>query len=361
VLLAFTTNSTLENLDASYNDQGIQLLSSSHITAKNCTIAHNSVDGVTVDYSSSDNQITENTMTDNNLGVRVVHESYRNLIYRNNITSNDIGVRIYSYCNDGIVEENAISSNRIGIRLQRVSPSSIIGNLIAENNQGLLLETSDNLIYHNNFLNNTVQAVTTEFNSTWDGGYVKGGNYWSDYDGGDADSDGIGDTSYRIDEYNVDRYPLIDPWSREDNRPPAIGFPTCLPSDDVQPYEESPICVAVTDVGSGIKNVTLLYTVDNGTSWIQEAMNYNSTADAFFGILPGLAPETLVEYEVVAFDNAGNVAVRNDSGRFFTYKVVPELGSVFLALFFLTTIVVLGSVLSKRRSASVYRCKRQKE
>lgn len=56
----------------------------------------------------------------------------------------------------------------------------------------------------------------------WDNGYPSGGNYWSDYKGVDLYSgpyqnitgcDGIGDTPYIIDEYNVDRYPLMNPWT----------------------------------------------------------------------------------------------------------------------------------------------------
>lgn len=363
LLLAFTSNSTAENLDVSYNDYGIQLLSSSYITIRNCTINHNSADGVTLDYSSSNNEITGNTITDNNLGIRAAHESQDNVIYRNNITYNNIGVRIYSYCNDNIVKENAVSKGLIGVWLQRYAPSNIIGNMIAENNRGLLLETSDNVIYHNNFVSNTVQAVTPDFNSTWDGSYVNGGNYWSDYNGVDTDNDGIGDTRYKIDDYNVDRYPLMSLWTEENGIPPAIGFPTCFPSDGIQPYQEASVCVAVSDVGSGINNVTLLYTIDNGTSWIGLGMTYNSTAGAFFGLLPALAPETLVEYEIVAFDNAGNVATRNDSGRFFTYRVVPEMSLLFSVVLFLTTttIALAVSVALRRGSANIGRSKRDRE
>ncbi len=42
---------------------------------------------------------------------------------------------------------------------------------------------------------------------SWDNGNK--GNFWSDYNGTDANHDGIGDTYYKIDVLNQDRYPLM--------------------------------------------------------------------------------------------------------------------------------------------------------
>jgi len=83
------------------------------------------------------------------------------------------------------------------------------------------LYSNNNIIYLNNFINNTDQAYsyasTNIWNSTGKITYTyKGktytnymGNYWDDYTGSDADEDGIGDTPYSIDS-DKDNYPLIE-------------------------------------------------------------------------------------------------------------------------------------------------------
>ena len=139
-----------------------------------------------------------------------------------NIRSFSIGAYIRS-TNNTLVG-NSVSENIVGVLLSG-SANSINKNYIANNEQGLFFgfETvngvgnipSDVKISHNSFVNNTKQlsgCVCKEYNlsetrHSWDDG--REGNYWSDYNGTDANKDGIGDTPYIVDILNQDRYPLM--------------------------------------------------------------------------------------------------------------------------------------------------------
>ncbi len=92
----------------------------------------------------------------------------------------------------------------------------ISGNTGSNNRDGAPIFFNDsysNVIYLNNFINNSDNIATQSSSATniWSSpskiGYTyRGktftnylGNYWSDYDGDDADYDGIGDVPYDID------------------------------------------------------------------------------------------------------------------------------------------------------------------
>ncbi len=70
----------------------------------------------------------------------------------------------------------------------------------------------DNTFSHNNFIGNwTGSPGSRDSHNFWDNGAE--GNYWREYNGTDANGDGIGDAPYLIDDYSdsADRYPLMNP------------------------------------------------------------------------------------------------------------------------------------------------------
>ena len=72
---------------------------------------------------------------------------------------------------------------------------------------GISMQHSEgNTIYHNNFMNNEEQLYQLNSSNIWDND--REGNYWSDYQGDDLDSDRIGDTS--TPHLGFDYYPLLD-------------------------------------------------------------------------------------------------------------------------------------------------------
>ena len=75
------------------------------------------------------------------------------------------------------------------------------------------LQTTSNVFYANNFLSDGRYVAADCF---WD--YSQVGNYWIDYNGTDANRDGVGDTQYIINDGNIDHYPLMQPYDIENNK-----------------------------------------------------------------------------------------------------------------------------------------------
>jgi parallel beta-helix repeat protein len=179
---------TVENIYL--NTQGILLAWTTDSQIKNNDISNNYGDGVTLTHALK-NKITNNNIDSNNATGIGLSYSSQTIISGNQIARNQIGISLMHLTENNTISENNIADQDIGIRFQ---------------------SSSSNLIYHNNFVNNTKQVydvgwegigqpfpgIPLPSENIWDNDYPAGGNYWSD---------NIGSETYVIDENNVDHYP----------------------------------------------------------------------------------------------------------------------------------------------------------
>jgi len=204
----------------SRNLRGINIPRSSHNLIINNTAAHNIWDGIHAYSYSSYNDFTNNNLSNNNFsGIDLDSYSSNNNLTENTIYNNNVvGIRIGYSCSNNRLADNLIINTRYelgyGIYLYDYAKNSLlVSNIVADTNGTALglSKSSNNTIYHNNFVNNTKQVgLKDSSNNTWDNGCE--GNYWSNYNGSDLDDDGIGDTPYAIDGNNTDNCPLINPY-----------------------------------------------------------------------------------------------------------------------------------------------------
>jgi len=242
---------------------GITLKGRTGVTVKNCGVT-NFATGFYLD-SCDGNILLNNTVYENNdCGFILVFSSNNTLL---NNTAYGIRDVVNDYDGGGFVVEmsfgnslkgNVAYDNGRGFQISEFEreifeehrgfiPEVYEGNIFeantAEGNTeagfyiGGIDNTFSNTFFHNNLIDNAIQAaVQPGYANTWDDGYPSGGNYWSDYEGVDADGDGIGDTPYDVlpvsyewdeedpnadpvpilgepDGNNVDRYPLMAPIS----------------------------------------------------------------------------------------------------------------------------------------------------
>ena len=195
-----------------------------HIT--NCNIYNNIGDGIMM-FPSDNISIDYNNIYGNTQRGIHLMENINVDIDHNNISENTGGgIGLFSHYspswNINIIQ-NTISNNGDGgqydggIYLQDCSNCSIIKNNTISFNRPygvFLYRSSDNILYQNNFMNNTENAYNKKCSNTWNNSTE--GNYWDDYTGADNNGDGIGDTQYNIGVgYNYDHYPLMFQYGEE--------------------------------------------------------------------------------------------------------------------------------------------------
>jgi parallel beta-helix repeat protein len=210
IFLLLSSNCNINDSTIVNNWNGI-CLSNSHdnsISANN--IEANGYTGIAT-YSSSYNRIVGNDIKETGyFGIRMDYAKY-NDVFGNNLTRNQNGIGLFGASYNSIIGNSITENHGNAVWFYNdASKNTVCGNNIENNYCGVCSDRSaDNVLYHNNFKNNTQQVNTYDSINIWDDNYPVGGNYWSDYVGADLNSDGIGDTPYPIDADNIDRYPLM--------------------------------------------------------------------------------------------------------------------------------------------------------
>jgi len=249
IYISESSNCSISKNNVRANDHyGIWLFSSSEITIVENNVTANGWHGINLLWSSnnsiiansiaasrwiglwfdgsSNNKVVGNTF---NSDGALFEDSYGNTVNGNivnnkplvyledvsNQTVNDAGQVLLINCFDIRVENLNLSDTAVGIALWGTNNSRIISNNISANHFfGIRLHySSNNSIYHNNFIDNAHQFYNYDSVNSWDDGYPSGGNYWSDYkttypNATEIDHSGIWNTSYTIDTNNSDNYPL---------------------------------------------------------------------------------------------------------------------------------------------------------
>jgi len=196
ILIIESSNNIITRNSILKNEDGIKLeYSSNNIISEN-TINSNHYSGIFFDLYSNSNTITGNNISNNMCMIRC---SSNNIIIGNNISKNAFGIILECYSNYNTITSNNITSNKKwGIHI--------------------IIESYNNIIYHNNFINNGGNAYDM-CDNTWDDG--KYGNYWDDYEERYPDAQPrllkpwMWNTPYEIPwEKSKDRCPLINQWPK---------------------------------------------------------------------------------------------------------------------------------------------------
>jgi len=208
---------------------GITLTNRSNVIIRNIDI-RNYVWSISLTSSSNIIIYHNNMLTGWNI---ILDSSVGNQIVGNNITGQDTGS---GYC---VHIENGASNNLI------------MGNNFSDAGAAVTIYRSsgkNNTFYHNNFFNNynnVVGWVDDDKGNSWDNGTE--GNFWSNYEGVDANGDGIGDTPYIIDDGRKDPYPLMAPF---DIASVTVEVPKWANISDLAETESCPAALAVVTTGT---------------------------------------------------------------------------------------------------------------
>jgi parallel beta-helix repeat protein len=227
--LGFSSAIALLNLNVSGNSAGVIVFRSNGTSIMNVTASYGDI-GVYLYYS--ENATIRNSVTNrDNFGVGISRSAWIFVFNATAFYNPNCGISI-GYSDHVTVANSTMIGNGAGFGNVGGGDTVIVNSTMSRNSVGItLMTTQRNRIFHNAFLNNTLEAEDTGGPDWWNDSYPSGGNYWSNYTGSDVfhgpnqnlpGADGIGDTPLLITRgANQDNYPLMSPYPPLPRAPPT--------------------------------------------------------------------------------------------------------------------------------------------
>lgn len=232
---------------------GISLWESYLNEIKNNTVI-NCSNGISMSFHSSENIIDNNTLIRNNRGIWIEGDGGGGqLLLNNTILKNNIGISAGGDSSSNLVANNKIELNKeYGIYLHGIAYTGPFNanrtnqfyNNIFNNTVNLFNDTASR--YTPETIGEEVRVFPVVWNTTKTpdinvvGGPNLGGNFWAKPDEtgfsqtcNDWNKDGIGDSYYTINAYDIDYFPLVSITKQEKRVFPVANFSTNITGGNV--------------------------------------------------------------------------------------------------------------------------------
>jgi len=289
--------------------------------------------GIQLSFWNTNCTISGNIIIDNYYGIYIFFGSANNTICNNFIANNSWGIVLESETGSNHIFNNIIKGNLYGIKLTESSWNEIYLNCFV-NDENVFSESSTNLWHSPNKINYFYEGRNfTNFL----------GNFWSDYDGDDANNDGIGDKPYNVSEVDADYYPLIGIWKNKtilfvDIVPPIITEIIVSP-EPPKPNKDIHIVAMIVDKRSGVKKAILYYCINEG-EWLRVEMIEKN--GYWIATIPGQPGGSFVRFFIEAVDNEGNVG--RSPTKYYQIPGFPTVNAIIAIVMFSITFLALSLI-----------------